>query len=215
MGKAFHPDVQYGKLVSDDSFENISQKYPSYAELTVLYWGWKNYSFLKGMGLVRANRYLSLSSNPTVVSVLSQSQLRALLKHNDIILAERSRSIFETNEFRYKRIQHGQPLTAIRKIIWARYPSYAEALKTVLQRKWLHRYNLLFMKHHPLDEYCTWLFDILTQLERYTDDAGTEHLSSQFAELLLDVWLTRNTQYRVKEIPTIVLKLKNNGLLTK
>jgi len=59
-----------------------------------------------------------------------------------------------------------------------------------------HRHNLLVMRRAVLDRYCSWLFDVLFELERridvstYPDDDCC--VFSRVAECLLDVWIEHN-----------------------
>ena len=66
-----------------------------------------------------------------------------------------------------------------------------------------HMFNMFVMKKEWVDKYCTWLFDILSQLEKRIDLRGMDsfqaRLFGRVSELLLDVWIEAN-QLKYKEI---------------
>ena len=65
---------------------------------------------------------------------------------------------------------------------------------------------MLVMKHPLLDRYCTWLFDILFELEKRLDiSAYSEYDRRVFGfvgERLLDVWIRANG-IRCAELPVL------------
>ena len=68
------------------------------------------------------------------------------------------------------------------------------------------------MKKEIFDAYCTWLFDILFDLENRVDVAKYDSFHSRFfgrvSELLLDVWInTNNLNY--KEVKVIDIEKVN------
>ena len=54
-------------------------------------------------------------------------------------------------------------------------------------------FNMFIMKKDILDDYCTWLFDILFELEKRFKDVKYDQFHSRFygrvSELLLDVYI--------------------------
>ena len=57
-------------------------------------------------------------------------------------------------------------------------------------------FNMFIMKKEILDKYCTWLFDILFELEKrynpYQYDSFHARYLGRISELLLDVWIYTN-----------------------
>ena len=68
------------------------------------------------------------------------------------------------------------------------------------------------MKKDVLNEYCTWLFDILFELEKRTDPSKYDSFHARFygrvSELLLDVWINTNG-YTYKEVKVISMEKVN------
>ena len=82
-----------------------------------------------------------------------------------------------------------------------------ERLKT---RRSAHMFNMMILKREHLDAYCTWLFDILFELERRVDASAYDAFHARFfgrvSELLLDVWLEQNP-LNVVEVPLVLSTL--------
>ena len=57
-------------------------------------------------------------------------------------------------------------------------------------------FNMFIMKKELLNEYCTWLFDVLFELEKRIDASQYDTFHARFygriSELLLDVWINKN-----------------------
>ena len=73
-------------------------------------------------------------------------------------------------------------------------------------------FNMFIMKKEILNEYCTWLFDILFELEKRTDASQYDSFHARFygriSELLLDVWINKN-QIKYEEIKVIDMQRVN------
>ena len=56
-----------------------------------------------------------------------------------------------------------------------------------------HMFNMMIMERELLDEYCTWLFDILFTLENQVDIRNYSYFQGRYCgrvgELILNVWL--------------------------
>lgn len=75
-----------------------------------------------------------------------------------------------------------------------------------------HKFNMFIMKRECLEDYCTWLFDVLFELEKRLDiSAYSKNDARVFgfvSERLLDVWLEANHKgYR--EIPVMFMEKQN------
>ena len=96
----------------------------------------------------------------------------------------------------YAHTMHIEPLDETRKIIEEKYPEYLEEFDKLHKRTSAHMFNMFIMKKEKLDSYCTWLFDILFELEKRTDATKYDSFHARFygrvSELLLDVWINTN-----------------------
>ena len=78
-----------------------------------------------------------------------------------------------------------------------------------MNRRKLHILNMFAMKKSLFDEYCTWLFDILFELEKRTSMTGYDTYESRLygfmSERLFNVWLERQNLKKV-EVPVVFLE---------
>lgn len=186
-------------LVPDNTGENISAKNPYFCELTGLYWAWKNIDF-DYLGLVHYRRYFAGQEkfvvNGKVKHILSEYELQQLLENNDIILPKKRNYFIENLYSHYSHTMYVDPLDITGQIIAEKYPDYTDEFAKLKQRKTAHMFNMFIMKKEVLNEYCTWLFDILFELEKRIDADQYNSFHARFygriSELLLDVWLMTN-----------------------
>ncbi|GKT04270.1 DUF4422 domain-containing protein [Furfurilactobacillus entadae] len=191
VGKALHPDVNQ-TFQGDNTGDNMSEKNSSYNELTAVYWAWKNVS-ADAIGLVHYRRYLSEHKEKSLDTILNQVQVDQLLTNADVILPKKRNYVIESNYSHYIHAHHQAPLDETRKIIEEDYPTYLPAFDAVMKRRSAHMFNMFVMKRQQLDEYCTFLFDVLKKLESRVDvsdyDSYEARIYGFVSELLLDVWL--------------------------
>lgn len=211
VGKELHPELDFG-YQGDDTGNNISNKNPYFCELTALYWGWKNLNS-DYIGLVHYRRYLGLKKEKEKINgVLTFEQAEKLCEKYDIILPQKRRYYIESLWSHYAHTHDITHLEKTKNIIAKSYPEYLPAFEKVMKRTWGHMFNMFIMKKSLTDEYCTWLFNILFQLEKEIDlstlPAFDARLFGRVSELLLDVWIEKN-QYPYKEIKMIQLGNEN------
>ena len=211
VGKNLNLNKDFG-YQTDNLGENISEKNPYYSELTALYWGWKNLDF-DYIGLVHYRRYLGLKKEKEKINgVLTSEQAEELCEKYDIILPQKRRYYIESLWSHYAHTHDITHLEKAKNIIAKSYPEYLPVFEKVMKRTWGHMFNMFIMKKSLADEYCTWLFNILFQLEKEIDlstlPAFDARLFGRVSELLLDVWIEKN-QYSYKEIKMIQLGNEN------
>ena len=211
VGKEIHPSVNH-TFQGDNTGDNISAKNPNYNELTALYWGWKNLD-VDAMGLVHYRRYLSLKGGKSFNNILSSSEADQLLQQYDVILPKRRNYYIETNESHYLHAHEHEPFEILKKVILNEYPEYLDSWNKVMKRTWAHMFNMFIMKEQPLDEYCTWLFEVLGKVEKQTDISSYSTYEKRvygfLSELMLDVWLDKHQQYSTHEVKYVFMEHTN------
>lgn len=211
VGKDLHPDVNH-TFQGDNTGDNISKENAHYNELTAIYWGWKNLD-VDALGLVHYRRYLSLNKKKSLDAVLSEQQAQDLLKQYDIILPQKRNYYIETNESHYLHAHEHEPFNVMRKVIQEDYPEYEDAFKTVMKRTWAHMFNMFIMKKQPLNEYLTWMFDVLHKVEAQIDISNystyEQRVYGFLSELLLDVWLIKHSQYKTHDVKYVFMEHTN------
>lgn len=197
-------------LTGDNTGDNISLKNPFYCELTGLYWMWKNIE-ADYMGLVHYRRYFTAkcmlrSSKTKLDRILKEDELKEMLKTTDIILPRKRHYYIESLYSHYAHTHYAEHLEIAEKVIKTMTPDYADAFRTVMQRRSGHMFNMFIMKSEMCKEYCKWLFSVLEEMEKHIDitqyDAFQARLYGRISELLLDVWIEKNG-FKYKELPIL------------
>ena len=206
VGREGKQDIGY---VGDNTGDNISIKNPYYCELTGLYWGIKNLE-CDYIGLVHYRRYLTsnrlinIKSKNKFDKILSENEMKIILKDFDIILPKKRNYYIETLYSHYAHTHYAEHLDEVREIIKEKFNEYLPYFDTVMKRRSAHMFNMFIMKRELASQYCDWLFEILKELENrieYTSyDAFQARLFGRVSELLLDVWIDKNN-LSFKEVP--------------
>ncbi len=201
----------------DNTKDNISKKNPYFCELTGLYWAWKN---LKNdyIGLVHYRRHFSLDKKKYKTEeekfkhLLTLEEVNKLLEDTDVIVPKKRKYYIENLYDHYKHTMYIEPLDETRKIIKKKYPKYLDEFDKLHKRTSAHMFNMFIMKKDILNDYCTWLFDILFELEKKIDSSKYDAFHARFygriSELLLDVYLNTNG-INYKEVKVIDMQRIN------
>lgn len=203
--------------IQDNTGDNISKLNPYFCELTGLYWAWKNLD-ADYVGLVHYRRYFTTAKripkkeNKKFDLVLTEKDLDDKLQKVDVILPKKRNYYIENLYSHYEHTMYVEPLEETRKIIQTKYPEYIEEFDKLHKRTSAHMFNMLIMKKDILNEYCTWLFDILFELQKQIDEKKYDSFHARFygriSELLLDVWINKN-QIKYEEIKVIDMQNVN------
>ncbi|QBO36619.1 DUF4422 domain-containing protein [Periweissella cryptocerci] len=210
VGKALHPELELG-YQGDNQGDNISAKNSSYNELTAMYWAWKNLD-ADAIGLVHYRRHLSLSKQKDLATILNQQEVENLLSKTDIILPKKRNYYIESNYKHYAHAHHVEPLDTARAVLVEKYPRYVPAFDKVMKQTSAHMFNMFIMKRPQFDNYASWLFDVLGEVEAKTDTTGWDDYEKRVygfvSELLLDVWLDTN-DYQYTEVNFVHMEKQN------
>ena len=194
--------VPQGFLCDDDG-DNISAKNRSWCELTALYWAWKNMK-ADAIGLVHYRRHFKGRGG-----IASGAEICAALSSVDAILPRKRNYFIETTYSQYVHAHHAVDLDETRRIIAERHPGFLDAFDTVMKSTSGHRFNMMAMKRPLFDDYCAWLFDVLSELERRLDVSSYSAYDARVfgfvSERLLDVYVkARRVKYA--EMPVMHLE---------
>jgi len=206
--------------ISDASMYNISDKNEIYAELTALFWIWKNTSS-NIKGLVHYRRFFlagdcrgvtyPLSPSNLSNSVLSHRQITQLLDSNDILIPEPTNLKlygYENGLQHYQKNHNNEILIKVDSILIKN--GYSKSLSQYLsENNLLSFYNMLIGRKSCFDSYCEFLFPILKELEL---ELNTENTQSRWvgflAERLFNYWLDL-----ISDIPKGRIKIMPIGIL--
>ncbi len=216
VGAGRNPDINGASsdlgYIRDDTGVNISEKNRTYCELTGLYWAWKNLR-ADYIGLAHYRRHFSLKRSGSKKNrVISKEELENVLHDVPIVLPKKRNYFIETNYSQYAHAHHAIDLDTTRDIIRERYPDYLDGFDAVMNKKTGHRFNMFIMRYDILDSYCSWLFDILFELENRLDISEYSDNDSRVfgfvGERLLDVWVETN-MLDFREVPFVFMERQN------
>ena len=208
---------QIENYTPDNTGENISKLNPYFCELTGLYWAWKNLE-ADYIGLVHYRRYFTnekkipKEEDKKFDCILTKDQLEVKLANADVVLPQKRKYYIENLYSHYEHTMYVEPLEQTRKIIQEKYPEYLDEFDMLHKRTSAHMFNMLIMKKDILNEYCTWLFDILFELQNRIDESKYDSFHARFygriSELLLDIWINKN-QIKYEEVKVIDMQNVN------
>lgn len=199
----------------DDTGVNISEKNPSFCELTGLYWMWKN-TDSDYLGMVHYRRYFRSGRKGLRGSkmdrILREEEALRLLETSSVLLPKKRHYVIETLYSHYSHTHYAEHLDCMRRILQEKSSAYVEAFDRVMKRRSAHMYNMFIMERSTCDAYCRWLFPLLMELEDRTKandySAYQARLVGRVGELMLDVWIEKN-QVAFRELPVLYMEKIN------
>ena len=206
--------------VGDNTGDNISTKNPSFCELTGLYWAWKNLD-ADYVGLVHYRRYFALKKmkRDPFKNILSKEQLEELLKNYKVFLPQKRHYYIESLYSHYKHTHYVEQLDLTENIIEEIYPEYYSSYNRAVHKTSGYMFNMMILPRDLMDEYCSWLFDILFMLEKKTEKNDYSFYQGRFygriSEIIFNVWLDyqisigRILPTEIKELPYIYMEKIN------
>lgn len=197
----------------DDMGDNISQKNPFFCELTGFYWLWKN-SEDDYVGVVHYRRYFSKSISRK--KILSEHDIKKKLAVYDIIVPNKV-NIFKPVSKQLEESYKNDPtlLPLIREAVIKSHPEDILAYDKVMAGEEVYFCNMMICNKSLFDEYCEWLFSILSYVEKHINmseyDDYQKRLYGFISERLLTVWIEKK-QLRVCELGMINTE-KSEGII--
>lgn len=200
VGKKLHPEMDLG-FQGDDTGLNISEKNETYCELTALYWAWKNLPDTEYIGLCHYRRYLKFD--------LSEENIRKTFSKYDIVIPQMvyqyssnfdSLVYFTTLEDSYIFIN------ALLEML----PDQRDLIFETFMRS--NRYtilNMFIMKKEDFDEYCDFMFTLLSKVEERAIPNGYSRLRRVFgylSEPLLGFWI-KYKGWKAKQVPVDLVNI--------
>lgn len=171
--------------------DNIDFLNPWYCELTGLYYLWKHVDD-EIVGLEHYRRYFVNEKD----NLLSESEIKEILKTHDIICINRDKQIKDKLLDRFKILKNDKDLIRILCALKYKYPNSYEQIKEFLNKKEHYQFNMFICKKELINNYCQWLFDIIDiALEVYQIASFNKRSIGYISEILLfSFWLTTNNK---------------------
>ncbi len=200
----------------DDMDENIAMKNPTFCELTVQYWIYKNVK-ADYVGLVHYRRfffnpYISIFKN----KILSSKKIKKILSECDLIVPSPSKvlDMHATNVYDHYCYQHyKRDIDEVEKIILEKYPEYHEAFNHLKETDEYSLCNMMIAKKEIYDDYSSFLFGILFELEKRIDISSYNDYQKRvfgfLGERLMNVYLWKHKELKIKYESVVLLDDKN------
>jgi len=217
---SFYYPVQGGALYNsqldnymdrDNKGDNISSKNPYYSELTALYYVWKNVEH-NILGLCHYRRYFKGNEiayiNNKKIRIISEDQVKRILSKYDVILPRKRKYYIETLYNHYCRTLRKEPIIALEKVINKHFKEYSEEFNKLKTRRSAHMFNMMIGNKKFMNNYLTWLFNMLEKVEDEIDSSTWSTYEKRYmgsiSELLMDIYINKNN-IRYKEIQYVEL----------
>lgn len=187
----------------DNTLDNISEKNPYYSELTLLYWIWKNKND-SITGLNHYHRYFYKN-----LEIINNKDINHIMNSKDIIIPKKL--ILKDTVSNQYSISH-IPLDYIkcRDVVGELSPEYISSFDKVSSQYVLHPYNMFITNKDILDQYCSFLFPILSELENRIDTRYYDYYQKRvfgfLAERLFTTWIDKNNSLSIEELNVFINK---------
>lgn len=239
-GAALEPSRK-SSIIGDDSGNNISHKRDSYNELTVLYWAWKNQKadylglchyrrFLSFKTNINSHKERSEHNAGCIeesyidyetlskYGLTDEKLLNALLSESAALFMQpidlkdyRISSNYEA----MKKAPHWHNMRDVKlliDIISKKYPEMSSVTcKYFYEYRYSFLYNCFIMRSDIFDAFCSWLFDVLFDLEKIIDMSSYSRQKSRvfgtLAERMVGIWFLwmKKNNYTVKHVPLLFI----------
>lgn len=180
-------------VLNDDVGDNISDKNANYCELTGQYWLWKHVSD-EYIGLVHYRRYFCRHLNKK--KILSEKDIVKKLKKYDIIVPFLRKLKVDVVSQYCRETGFRKDIEIARDIIAGIYPDYVEDFDSVFNGNRTYFYNMMIARRDVFSDYCSWLFPILSEMEKRCDISDYNDYQKRIfgfmAERLLTVYIRHN-----------------------
>ena len=195
--RSFEIPIQVGAALTDRELfpvrdsrgENISAKNPQYCELTALYWIWKH---------DRA-KYAGLSHYRRKFDLTGEQAQKLLYSDIDVVTTVPVLNFMGVRR-QYCRDHEEKDWDTMLEAVREIHPEYAGAADRVQKGICYYGYNMFLARKEILDDYCRWLFPILSYCEEKTGiraDCYQNRYIGFLGERLLTVYLERNRHYKL------------------
>lgn len=181
-------------MAGDDTGENISEKNPSYCEMTAHYWIWKNVKDTAYVGVCHYRRYFGMD--------ITEENIEPLMADADVIMVEPSWYMDSVYAY-FAKFMGAENMTILAEVMKRQCPEYFETLEKVCDGVKFHPFNMLLCKKELFDEYCEWMFSILESCEKVIKPASytnARRALAYMAEMLTGVYFIHRGM-RIKSVP--------------
>ena len=206
---ASNNEENFGYDFDSNFIDNISMRNQFFCEMTGIYYLWKSKK-CDYIGIEHYRRYFYNDKFFFYHRILSKEKIEIELKKYDIIVPKKHYWPTYINQYeQYKNEHLIKDLDILQNVIFEEYPDYIDSWNKVIhQNRWFYNYNMFISSKKIFDEYCSFVFPILFEIENRinVNDGRNDYQKRVFGfldERLFNVWLEKNKQYKLKEFSVI------------
>ncbi len=195
-GHALRGTLDESYLRDDDGDDNISAQNPYFSELTGMYWVWKHRSDTEYVGICHYRRFPVIRDRGDAPErLLTERDCERILQDHDLITTQQL--TLHSNYYDGFAVDHNlRDLQMTGEVIREKYPSYHECFERLVHGDKVYFGNICVMPKGLYDRYCSWLFDILFEVQKRIDMTGYDGYRKRvfgfLSEFLLMVWVQVN-----------------------
>lgn len=175
--------------LGDDTGDHISDLNCYYAELSGVYWVWKNYFDADYVGICHYRRFLTSEEG----YVFSEAEYERILEEYDIVTTKQL-ELPGTYRNGFGAHHNVATLDETGRIIAELYPEYYDTFVRLVHQNKTYFGNIMVARKALYDAYCEWLFAIFFELQKRIDltfaDDYHKRVFGFISEFLLYVWVT-------------------------
>ena len=183
-------------MVGDDTGDNISDRNPTYNELTAIYWAWKHYDELGDpdkIGFCHYRRFFIFDRRKAAYYEGNEENIEgqiypervAMVQNYDFVapIPNKRRSVYRN----YKDAHHRDDIDLALSIIARDYPAMWGAAKTYTAGQKTFFYNMFILGREDFGAYCHFIFGVLEAYRRETAHPTERYFIS---EVLTGIFFT-------------------------
>lgn len=173
--------------ITDDSGINISERNKDYCELTVSYWAWKNKTALY-KGICHYRRLL----------VLSIEDISAIIDNDVDVVLPLPYLCKQNASDQFLRYISIEDMKVFQDILLKCNPGQAKEILETFQLNYIYNHNILIAKQTVYDDYCSFMFPILFEVEHYYRSRGIirqDRYLGYLGELLTSAYFIMNADH--------------------
>lgn len=200
-------------IQGDNEGENISEKNGFYCELTGMYWAWKNLKDADIIGLCHYRRYFDFHNQTkqwvahTACKTSRFESMDRSIPTNILEAVANGKVVVPTftncqlNMMADYCCSHvSDDFRTLQAVVCETQPNNVK--KAFFKANYCTNrrpsYNMFIMNREDFNAYCSWLFEILEEVERRVDishySASQQRIFGYMSERLMNVWLIANNK---------------------
>lgn len=183
-----------GGFLSDSIGDNISSLNYTYSECTAMYRIWKNVKS-KYVGIEHYRRLFGFLGN-----IVSKDKIMEKIERSDFLIMVEF-PLFKSMKSQFIAAHGSLYFDQLRRSIANVAPEYLPDFDHIMKGHHLAWCNMMVAKKETYDEYCSFLFSVLFDVEKHIEiplDPYQKRIMGFMSERLLSVYLHHHKELRVK-----------------